>query len=407
MIIKGATVYCEGRFVPRDIEVSQGRIVRIERSIEGDDVFDASTHVLVPGVRNRHMHASSVLIRGAPSGGGLDTWVRNWLWRFEETLSRKEAYYGALYSMCQMARAGITYFEEMHFHETDVMDACVDIGMRASLSEAIMDRQEWDTPLATIDTTLSLARKARRSPLVDAKMGIVSIRMTSEELIDACVGTVRDHPDLFSGYHVHLNEVPLDTQAAKREYGALPAEVYNQKGVLGPLTTLAHCVHMGPTEMALLASTGSTAAICIGSNLRLRSGTPPVPALIDAGVTLGLGIDSPAINDGYDLLADMRIIGLLYGLRPHVLLPLLFGCRGIEAGMEADIVFIDKAALFPWKDIATTMSYGANTGCIDHVMVAGQFVVRNKHVTTVDEERVARKAGAVAEKVWSRLERTE
>ncbi|RZN49957.1 hypothetical protein EF808_01280 [archaeon] len=404
MIIKGATIYHNGRFVTRDIEVAGGCIVRIGLSIEGEDAVDASSHVLIPGVRNRHMHASSVLIRGAPSGGGLDAWVRNWLWRFEETLSRKEAYYGALYSMCQMARAGITYFEEMHFHESDVMDACCDIGLRASLSEAIMDRQEWDDPLATLDTTMALARKARSSSLVDVKMGIVSIRMTSGELIDACVGAVNDHPDLFSGYHVHLNEVSLDAKISKEEYGALPAEVFHDKGVLGSSTTLAHCVHMHPREIELLASTKSTAVACIGSNLRLHSGTPPIQAMLQADVPLGMGIDSPAINDGYDLLSDVRIIGLIYGLDPTVLIPLLCGCGGLVEGMEADLAFINKAALFPWKDIATTVSYGANTGCIDHVMVNGRFIVWNKRVTTVDEERVARKAGAVAEKVWSRLE---
>ncbi|MHC1598956.1 MAG: amidohydrolase family protein [Candidatus Methanofastidiosia archaeon] len=403
MILKGGTVYSAGKFVCADIEITDGKITAIGGAIKGEGI-DMSNYVIVPGIRNTHMHASSVLIRGAPCTGDLDEWVRSLLWRFEKTLSTKEAYYGSLYSMCQMVKAGITYFEDMHFHEQEVLRACTDVGIRASLSEAIMDMQEWDIPLATVKTSIGLARSAKNFPLVSVKMGIVSIRMASPQLIDECTHAVEENPELFKGYHVHLNEVAQDKTYALQTYGKSPAAAFDDFGVIGPGTTLAHCVHVGGQELDLIAKRGAMISHCLGSNLRLRSGIAPVNEMLDRGIGVSIGIDSPAINDGFDIMSDARFVGLFHGLEPSKVASMVFGTSGLCVGDNADMVMLQKSSFFPYKGMEALLAFGCNSGAVVHVIIDGRFVVRDKKITTVNEEKIENKALSMAENVWSRLE---
>jgi len=69
------------------------------------------------------------------------------------------------------------------------------------------------------------------------------------------------------------------------------ADVYDQAGLLGPRTVLAHGVHLSDRELARLAATSTTVAHCPTSNLALGSGTMPLQRLRDHGVPWVLATD--------------------------------------------------------------------------------------------------------------------
>ncbi|MBN1785853.1 MAG: amidohydrolase family protein [Candidatus Methanofastidiosa archaeon] len=406
MIIKNALVRSEGKFKRQDISIDDdGRIGMVADHIGGDDSFDAAGDLVIRGIRNCHMHASTVLIRGAPTRGGLDGWVEDVLWRFEEGLTRKEVYYGSLYSACQMLKSGITYFEDMHFMESEVLRACEDSGIKASLSEALMDQNDWESSPSNIASTIELAKLARKSALVEAKMGIVSVRMASEELIDDIVRTYSDNPGLFSGYHLHMNEVRQDSSFSQRSYGMPTAHFFDSKGILGRNTTLAHCVHVSDDEIKLMAERGVCAALCPASNIRLDSGVAPLERLINGGVDISLGIDSPAINDGFDLFSDARLIGLLNGVGPERLIEVLFGKRPLSEGDDADLIFLDRRNFLSPSALSKHICFSMGPSSVRHVMVMGRFVVSDGEISSLDEEKARDKAVKMSEQAISRLER--
>jgi 5-methylthioadenosine/S-adenosylhomocysteine deaminase len=70
----------------------------------------------------------------------------------------------------------------------------------------------------------------------------------------------------------------------------------------------AHCVRLEPGDPEVLARMGVTVAHCPESNSRLRCGRAPVEALAAAGVSVGIGTDSPASAGVYDVRAEARAV---------------------------------------------------------------------------------------------------
>jgi cytosine/adenosine deaminase-related metal-dependent hydrolase len=78
-------------------------------------------------------------------------------------------------------------------------------------------------------------------------------------------------------------------------------------GVLDDLIAV-HAVHVDETDIGLLARKARGVVLCPRSNLFLDCGSPPVRALVDAGVPLALGTDSIASNRDFDLFEEARAL---------------------------------------------------------------------------------------------------
>src|SRR6185503_16673464 len=64
-------------------------------------------------------------------------------------------------------------------------------------------------------------------------------------------------------------------------------------------------------DCAILARNGGCVAYNPVSNMYLGSGVPPIPRLLDLGVTVGLGADGAASNNSQDMLEALKIGALL------------------------------------------------------------------------------------------------
>jgi 5-methylthioadenosine/S-adenosylhomocysteine deaminase len=143
----------------------------------------------------------------------------------------------------------------------------------------------------------------------------------------------------------------------------------------------------------------------------LASGVAPVPRLRDAGVTLGLACDGPACNNGQDMIEAMKNAALLQKAvtrQPGIVVAdqvFRMATHGgaqavglgdrlglVREGYLADLVVIDLRAphLTPVHDPLAALVYSARGSDVRTVIVGGQVVVRDRSVTTVDEERVCR-----------------
>jgi aminodeoxyfutalosine deaminase len=89
---------------------------------------------------------------------------------------------------------------------------------------------------------------------------------------------------------------------------ATPVAYLDSLGILGPGTTVVHCVHVTPADAGILRQRGVTAVLCPRSNDRLAVGRAPVHLLKKAGIPLALGTDSLASNDSLSLWEEMRFL---------------------------------------------------------------------------------------------------
>lgn len=95
----------------------------------------------------------------------------------------------------------------------------------------------------------------------------------------------------------------LDELRQIREgYGKTPVEYLNDLGVFERPTLAAHCVHLTEQDMDILAQRGVSVAHCPVSNMKLASGTAPVPQLLAKNITVGLGTDGASSNNSMNLM---------------------------------------------------------------------------------------------------------
>ena len=124
--------------------------------------------------------------------------------------------------------------------------------------------------------------------------------------------------ELGVGGSTHLLEGLHQPLVSAQRYGE-PApltgsvRVLDEAGFLTPTTTLAHCVHATPADLALLATRGCTVSHNPLSNLRLGAGVADVPAMLAAGVGVGLGVDGGI--DSHDILEVVKLACLVHAPR--------------------------------------------------------------------------------------------
>ena len=217
--------------------------------------------------------------------------------------------------------------------------------------------------------------------------------------------------------HMHMLETRYQRQYAYRRWGKSFLRHLDDIGALGPWLYLAHMIWVEPEDMYLLAERGVGIATQPGSNLRVRSGVANVPAMLQAGVRVGIGLDGYTLDDDQDYLREMRLAWTLAN-RPLYSSPVIpsssiwrMGTAGgaaitlgadvllgkLAPGYLADLVLLDYP--FWLEDLGTgdgeewcnpldILLRSATHQHVRQVMVNGRWVVRDGKSTTLDEAEI-------------------
>ena len=183
------------------------------------------------------------------------------------------------------------------------------------------------------------------------------------------------------------------------------------QGLLSPRLVAGHCVHVDKDELGLLASNDVAISTQPVSNGVLGSGTAPVSRMLAAGLRVGLGTDDANCNDTVDPLSDLKTLAVLQraveqdvsAVDAWSLLEMatIGGARvlgldsitgSVEVGKRADLAVIDMRAahLTPSRDLAATLVYQASGSDVRHVLIDGEFVLRDRQGDVPRRRRAAR-----------------
>jgi 5-methylthioadenosine/S-adenosylhomocysteine deaminase len=219
---------------------------------------------------------------------------------------------------------------------------------------------------------------------------------------------------------VHLAESRDEVRTAQERFKASPVAYLDGLGFLGPGVLAAHAIWVSDAEIAILKARGVSVSHNPESNMKLASGTAPVPAYLRAGVPVGLGTDGAASNNDLDMFEAMRLASLLHKLEsadPRVLsarvaleMATLGGARALgmektigslEAGKRADVIAIDASAPrhTPLYDPISHIVYVANGRDVRTTIVDGRVLMRDGMMTTLDQAAILAEARTWAAKV--------
>jgi 5-methylthioadenosine/S-adenosylhomocysteine deaminase len=200
------------------------------KDYSADEVIDAKGMVVMPGFVNSHTHLSMTLFRGVAD----DVPGINWLpiiWSIEKNINEEHCYIGALLGCLEMIKTGTTCFADQYWHMDKVATAVKEAGMRANLSQGILELNDPDKGARELQESVSFAKQWNNSldGRITCKLGPHSIYSCSPTLLQQ-TRKAADEANL--GIHIHVAEGPNEPQMAKEKHGDTSIEHLNNLGFL-------------------------------------------------------------------------------------------------------------------------------------------------------------------------------
>ncbi len=408
------------------VAVADGRIAAVgpaEELLElapSGEVLNAGNCIILPGLVNTHSHLAMSVLRGIADDLPLKQWLEHHIWPVEkEHINREVVRLGTELAVAEQLLAGVTTTTDMYFFADEVCSVLAEAGMRGVIAESLIG---FPTPrCATSDEMLEKQRDLieayRKHPLI-----LPSVAAHSPYSVGAkdLVREAELAEEFGVPMQIHLSETSWEVEKLIDEKGVSPVAYLADLGVLSDRTVAAHCVHVSPEDIETLAEFETGVAHNPVSNLKLASGVAPVPAMVAAGVKVGLGTDGAASNNTLDLLRDMQLAALLHkGISgdPTVLparamiematskgaevLGLSNRIGSLTEGREADIVCIkvDGPHTAPMYDPYSHLVFAARASDVRHVVIRGRIVVRNRGLKTLDIDRIENQAREFSETI--------
>ncbi len=404
------------------VAVQDGRIVALApraealRRYKAQEVIELDDQLLMPGLVNAHTHAGMSLLRGYADDLPLHTWLNDHIWPAEgRLLSETFVRDGTELAMAEMIRGGTTTFADMYFHADAVAEAVVHAGLRAQIAFPVMNLPtSWGAgPADYIARGVELFDEYRNHPRIRIAFG----PHAPYTVDDATAGEVAKlaYELNEAAIHIHLHETAAEVSESLTQYGERPLARMHRLGLLTPQTQCVHMTQVDGSDIELLRETNATVVHCPRSNMKLASGHCPVTALQAAGVSVGLGTDSAASNNGLNLFAEAASAALLaksisgdpaalpafQALHMATLgsaraLGLDQDIGSIEPGKQADLIAVDLSGpeLQPLYNPVSQLVYCSHGLRVTHNWVAGRALMRQGQLTTLDTDellgRVAR-----------------
>jgi len=393
------------------VAILEGRIHDILPTAQARQDYSAAIehtldgHILIPGLINAHTHAAMSLLRGLADDLPLQEWLNDHIWPAEGRWVNEEFVHdGVQLAMAEMLRCGTTCFNDMYFFPDVTARAAAACGMRASVGLIVLDfptvwAQDADE---YISRGLAVHDQFRSDPLITTLFAPHAPYTVSDQPLQR-IRVLADELDI--GIHMHVHETADEISQAIEQHGKRPLQRLQQLGLLAPNLLAVHMTQLTEHEIEQYAASNAHVIHCPESNMKLASGLCPAQALAAAGINVALGTDGAASNNDLDMLGEMRSAALLgkavskdaRALPAHGVLQMatLNGARalGIEAGTGSLIkgkwadmtaVRLDTIETLPVYNPVSQLVYASGREQVSDVWVAGQHLLKDRRLTTLD-----------------------
>ncbi|MGB4240441.1 MAG: 8-oxoguanine deaminase [Kiritimatiellia bacterium] len=399
---------------------------------EGARVLDGRWCVAYPGFVNTHHHFYQTLTRNIPAvqNSKLFDWLL-WLYEVWRGLHPEAVRVSTQVALGELLLSGCTTSTD-HFYVfpqsapqefLDIeIDTAREIGVRFHPTRGSMSLGRSQGGLPPDDVTQSgeaimadcerLIRKYH-DPKPFAMTRIVlapcsPFSVSKESLAETAVYAREKKVYL----HTHLCETQDEQDYCLQKLGMRPLDYMESVGWVGPDVWYAHGIWFTPEEIKRLGQMKCGVAHCPVSNLRLGSGICHIPALLEAGVRVGIAVDGSASNDSSNLLKEMQTALLVHRVGTGVTsMPpdkvIRMATRGgaeilgqpeigqIKPGMAADLALfrldrIDYAGAM--TDPAHALLFCGSAPRAEYTIVAGRVLVEKGRLAGLDEQDVFQRA---------------
>ena len=329
-LFKPEVVHYEGAFykgygiLVKDTQIKAiGPIEELHNSIGKEPVesIEWQDQVVVAGTVNVHNHSFQSLLRGIAADRPFLEWRDESLYKFSNKMSLEDIYNGALLAFAEMMKRGVTTVSDFFYvhsfgTESDeaVIKAAQDIGIRLVLARTMYDWQGApkgyiETVEEAVNNTRKLYYKYKENDMVNIVPAPHSLHAATPEMI---VAGHKLAQELGTKFHIHVAEEPFEVEECQAAHkGMTTIEYLDTLGVVDEHMMIVHGVYLTEEEMKCLGAKGGSLAYCPSSNMFLADGITDIPAMLKAGVTIGLGSDGACSNNRISVFEEMRMVSIL------------------------------------------------------------------------------------------------
>ncbi|MBM4459241.1 MAG: amidohydrolase family protein [Chloroflexi bacterium] len=434
-----------------DVVDAVGPNDELRRAFPGDELWVAEGQALAPGFVDAHTHLYGLLAHGIPppsspsasasaSSPGWSFLSDFWWPLVEDRLDHEMICAATDLNLTQMVRGGVTGFYDCT-EAPNALPGCLAAqaevvaarGIRGILSFEATERVSKTNGQLGLAENLGFIRKcqnvarsgdrpqqgegntqyATRNTLVSGLMCFHTTFTCSAEFIRQAFEWAEAEGALV---HMHAAESRFEPEYTLKRFGVRTFEYYDRLGVAGPTMQASQCVQITPAEIEIIARRGVRVTHMPLSNCEVGGGIAPVPDLLAAGATVGLGSDG-YITDMFEIMRSAFLIHKAYrqdtATMPANLVWRLAtegGARavGLEKvgrltpGWQADLQLIDAGFPTPATagNLYDQLLLYRSRSHVRAVMVAGQVRVRDGVVLGVDEAALRARVHRAAERLW-------
>jgi len=397
------------------------------------DVLNANGQYVMPGNICAHTHFYGAFARGmgipGPAPKDFPEILGKLWWPLDMALDEDAVKYSALVMLIDAIKHGTTTLVDHHASPNfingslDVIaEAVIRAGLRGSLCYEVTDRNGLEGARAGIDENVRFLRKygSGTNPRINGSFGIHASLTISDETLEAIAEELPEGV----GIHIHVAEDIVDEYNSLSKSGLRVVDRLNKFGLLGPNSLAVHAVHVDAKEMEILAETGTWVAHQPRSNMNNAVGISRVEDMLRMGIPVCIGTDGfsstmweewkfvylvhklvngdPRRMNGYDVV-QMGVYnnsGLARKFLPDVPLGV------IKPGAHADLIFVDYAPFTPMAEgnLPWHILFGFNESMVTTTIVAGDVLMKDRNLLTIDEEKITAEALAISPKIWDKYE---
>ena len=398
-----------------------------------DEIFDASRHVVIPGLINTHHHFYQTLTRAHPQAINkeLFPWLKA-LYPIWARLNPEAFRLATRLALTELMMSGVTCSSDHHYVFPAGLEDAMDIqaeearalGMRMTLNRGSMNLsqkdgglppdsvvQDHDTILKDCERAIKAHHETGDESLIEVALAPCSPFSVTRELMRDTAALAKQ---CGCRLHTHLAETHDEDRFCVETFGQRPLDYLEDCGWLHDKTWLAHGIHFDDGEIVRLGKAGVGVSHCPTSNMVLASGHCRTLELEAAGVAVGLGVDGSASNDNSNLMEGVRhalmMNRLIYGAEKVTHFDAFrwategsARCLGraalgkIAPGYQADLAMFTLEELRfsgAGDPLAALVLCGAHRA--DRVMIRGSWTVKDADPVGIDVAQLRHDHGAVA-----------
>jgi len=406
-----------------DVHIRNGEIVAVGKAIQAPSatVLDGRKMIVLPGLVETHWHMWNTLLRSF-AGEKADQGYFPTAATFGQAMTPDDIYHGTRLAAAEALNCGMTTVHNYCHNLRSRAHGEADV--RALREAGLRARWSYGWPQGMPDTqacNLADLQAMHRDWATLSNNGLITLGF-------AWRGMFRNTALPREVYRTEFDaarrlQLPISLHVGSREDATGQIAALAKENLLGKDVQAIHALSVTPAEIQMLAKAGSQVSVSPGTELRIGYGFTKISEFLDAGVPVGVSVDTTALSGDANLFGILKMVRNIENAKAHdefkmtarrvLELGTIDGARSLgidnrvgslKPGKRADVIMVatNQLNMGVFTDPAHMLVESTQPENVDTVIVDGRVLKRGGKLTSIDTDQVLTDAAASLEAVRKR-----